>query len=89
MTATKPDAAMIERATRSTCVACRFFIPDVERPPYGSCERWNAGYDTELPTMPLNEVVVENDEGWAMLMGPQFGCVLYEPKLFKATEDQP
>jgi hypothetical protein len=30
--------------------------------------------------MALNEVLVEDDEGWAMEMGREFGCVLHEAK---------
>lgn len=62
-----------------TCATCKFFAPDKSRLPYGGCERWNEGYGYDTTAMPLNEVLVENDEGWAMLMGPDFGCVLWEP----------
>lgn len=61
------------------CKDCRFFQPDTSRRvQYGSCERWNVGYGYNVTKMPLNEVLVENDEGWGMLMGPEFGCVLWE-----------
>lgn len=62
------------------CVTCRHFEPDATHRPYGACPRWNQGYAYNHTTMPLNEVVVENDEGWAAVMGPEFGCVLHEPK---------
>lgn len=66
------------------CQACAHFTVDDKHPPYGSCSRWNVGYGAYYPPydepMALNEVLVENDEGWGMVVGPQFGCVLYEPK---------
>lgn len=62
------------------CATCEHFRPEEKQPPYGGCGRWNIGYRYAQATMPLNEVVVEDDEGWAMLMGPEFGCVLHEPK---------
>ena len=65
------------------CRDCKYFKVDKDRPPYGDCHRWNIGYGyaSAVPfEMPLNEVVVEDDEGWGMLMGPEFGCNLYEPK---------
>lgn len=62
------------------CGDCKHFIPDTDRAPYGSCGRWNTGYGYDQTTMPLNEVLVEDDEGWGMAMGPDFGCVLWETK---------
>jgi hypothetical protein len=62
------------------CTTCKHFTPDRDRPPYGSCLRWNTGYSYNQKLMPLDEVLVENDEGWGMAMGPAFGCVLHEQK---------
>lgn len=45
----------------------------------GTCEKWKKGYGGHDDLLP-NEVVVENDEGWAMDVGPEFGCVLGEVK---------
>lgn len=69
------------------CATCKHFQPQ-ERASHsgstpiplgiGSCSRWHTGYGTiELAS---NEVRVEDDEGWGMMMGPYFGCVLHEPK---------
>lgn len=30
--------------------------------------------------VPKDGVVVENDEGWAILTGPEFGCVNHEER---------
>ena len=63
------------------CKTCKHFTPDPKQGPYGSCERWQAGYYHYAKIsdlLPLNEVRVENDEGWGAIMGPEFGCVLWE-----------
>jgi hypothetical protein len=62
------------------CKNCIHFGVGSEAPPYGSCARWNTGYSYNTSTMPLNEVCVESDEGWCMVVGPEFGCVLFEEK---------
>lgn len=59
------------------CKNCRHFS-NIESPPYGECGRWNRGYRFDHDRMPLNEVLVEDDEGWGMVVGPDFGCVLFE-----------
>lgn len=64
-----------------TCKSCIHFIPaDGTRyeKRLGSCKRWEVGY-SGAAVLPLNEVIVENDEGWGAMMGPDFGCVLHEP----------
>lgn len=66
------------------CNTCKFF--SAMREPsrgvpqgWGGCDRWYFGYG--LPDDPLqsNELIVEDDEGWGALMGPDFGCVLHQP----------
>jgi len=43
---------------------------------FGACDRWEIGYhDADLKP---NECQVEGDEGWGMIVGPEFGCVLWE-----------
>ena len=48
-------------------------------PPFGGCGRWEVSYST--PQLKLNECQVESDEGWGMIVGPEFGCVLWEMKM--------
>lgn len=69
------------------CADCKFFVPTVREGHSGStplpvgfgrCERWHTGYGAI--EMTPNEVRVEDDEGWGMRMGPEFGCVLFQPK---------
>jgi hypothetical protein len=38
------------------------------------------GYRYDVEKMPSNEVLVEDDEGWGMVCGPDFGCILAELK---------
>ena len=38
------------------------------------------GYGTEYSEVADNGALVEDDEGWGMLTGPDFGCVLHEGK---------
>jgi hypothetical protein len=62
----------------NTCKDCKHFDAGQDsKRPYGRCRRWITGYDFESE-LSHNEVQVENDEGWAMVMGPDFGCVLWE-----------
>lgn len=58
------------------CKTCRHFT--VESQGLGSCDRWLRGYGVTPEEIGPNEVLVEDDEGWGMLMGPHFGCVLHE-----------
>lgn len=38
------------------------------------------GYLHDMDDVPDNGAAVEEDEGWGMQTGPDFGCVLHEPK---------
>lgn len=63
------------------CKDCRFWDQSDSRAVFkgvGECTRWLRGYN--ISTIPLNEVIVEDDEGWGAEMGPEFGCVLWEKK---------
>ena len=61
------------------CADCKHFIAE-EGTPYGSCSRWHKGYGIGMDEVGLNECLVEDDEGWGMVVGPDFGCVLFESK---------
>jgi len=61
-----------------TCGTCAHFEAD-EGARLGSCRRWHIGYGVVLSDVKDNEVLVEDDEGWGMTMGRQFGCVLWSP----------
>lgn len=66
----------------NTCSTCKFYTPSTDAyvQPLGTCSRWHEGYGINPKRIALNEVIVENDEGWAAYMGPEFGCVLWEAK---------
>jgi hypothetical protein len=66
-----------EVAKRLTCATCKHFTP--ESSGFGSCAKWHRGYGVLLEDMAINEVLVEDDEGWGMLVGPCFGCILHTP----------
>jgi hypothetical protein len=72
-----------------TCKTCRHFTPEPNYPRgFGSCDRWTQGYGYSPEDLKSNEVLVENDEGWAMVCGPDFGCVLHEaPTLRQGDSD--
>lgn len=64
-----------------TCDTCRHWAPSTEahRTEYAmTCEspKWLRGYLVDA--VPADGVLVENDEGWAVLTGPKFGCVHWE-----------
>ncbi len=67
------------------CADCRYFEQSNEAHGYlgmenfGHCGRWHEGYHLEAPLSP-NEAWVENDEGWGSVVGPDFGCVLFEAR---------
>lgn len=63
-----------------TCKTCKHWVvvifPKWEG--YGHCDKWHADYGLTKEDVAKNEVVVESDEGWGAIMGPDFGCVLHE-----------
>ena len=38
------------------------------------------GYGWNVDDVPRDGALIENDEGWAWLTGPEFGCVNFEVK---------
>lgn len=65
------------------CRSCVYFVPEVSSSAgRGSCEKWRTGYGLNGDDLPADMALVEDDEGWAMNLGPDFGCVLWE-----ATKD--
>ena len=64
------------------CKDCKHYRPK-EGVHLGQCFRWHGGngsfgYSWEAKDIGINEVIVETDEGWGAMMGPEFGCVLWE-----------
>lgn len=72
------------------CRACHYYHP-LEGSHLGSCHKWLGGnggssYGWKGKDIPMNGVVVETDEGWGAYMGPDFGCVLFEPRSIDAGQ---
>lgn len=86
--------ADIERAEARACRTCAFWT--LELKPYsdgvgmrkarsagfGACasEKFVHGYGIEFENLALDSVPVEDDEGWAFVTGPLFGCVHWKAK---------
>lgn len=66
------------------CADCKHFEADGSPAGFGHCSRWHEGYGIAESDMATNEALVENDEGWGNVVGPDFGCVLFEPSPPKA-----
>lgn len=51
--------------------------------PFGSCEspKIKQGYQYNAKDLLPDEAIVENDEGWGMETGPDFGCIHHKLKL--------
>ncbi len=65
------------------CADCKSFTPTQHQDVWtgaGHCGRWRQSYSEDLTTFASNEAWVESDEGWANMVGPDFGCVLFEEK---------
>lgn len=62
------------------CKHCRHFnLDDEYKNGWGACRRWTFSYqDHPKLREKSNEIQVEIDEGWGAMMGPDFGCVLFE-----------
>jgi len=77
------DGRMSE--TQGRCVSCRHWASEAPRDErhhnsgYRHCMDVPAGYHELDANEPPDDRLVENDEGWAMLTGPQFGCVKWAP----------
>jgi hypothetical protein len=68
------------------CAECRHWTRGVDSfgnhfPSHGECDndKFVRGYARFGP-LAHDAVLVENDEGWAFITGPDFGCVHFAPK---------
>ena len=62
------------------CADCKHWEASEKSPEYGHCSRWHEGYHLKIADVAKNEAWVEDDEGWGNVVGPDFGCVLFETK---------
>lgn len=76
----RPGGAEGGELTLLRCGGCRFFVPEDLR--HGSCTspKFIQGYNHPkgFDGISTDSVRVENDEGWAFLVGRDFGCVHFE-----------
>ena len=66
------------------CAGCKHFERGIKYghpdwPGSGHCARWTDAYGANAKALKPNECWVESDEGWGNIVGPEFGCVLFDP----------
>lgn len=59
-----------------TCKECRYWI-EGEKKGYKTCYSPDhlQGYYHHLKDLKSNQILIENDEGWGLYTGSDFGCV--------------
>ena len=63
-----------------TCDTCKHSTKSGEGDSLLTCDQpkhlrgYNHGYDA----VPVDGILLENDEGWAWIVGPKFGCINWE-----------
>jgi hypothetical protein len=73
------------------CATCRWWETPAHRGDaleagYGWCRLLDEGnvfikgYNVDASRLPSDGLLLEDDEGWAMYSGPDFGCVHWEAK---------
>ncbi len=65
-----------DRGPLVLCGDCRFWKGEGTGR-LGECEseKFKRGYNTLFDAVPIDGVLVENDEGWAFYTGREFGCI--------------
>lgn len=61
----------------NTCDTCAFWTRDDTGAGAGDCSspKWHRGYNHGPTDILPDGVWVEDDEGWAFMTGPKFGCI--------------
>lgn len=67
------------------CADCKSYEHNENGDGYGHCARWERGYADR--SIGKNEAWVENDEGWCNVVGPEFGCVLFDAKASSPSQE--
>lgn len=60
------------------CKDCRHYQPECYGPDC-ECPKMIYGYGNSH-TLQSDEVAIETDEGWGIIIGPEFGCIHFEEK---------
>ena len=81
----------IDSTGQGRCRTCKHRYQDVGHAIHlGGCSSpaWQHGYSIDEHDVKDDGILVENDEGWAALMGPDFGCVHWEAKEESPKEEE-
>lgn len=64
-----------------TCMFCKHWDPKGSTARFAECTnpKFVRGYGVEEDTLDRDQVILEDDEGWGMLTGRDFGCIHGEP----------
>lgn len=65
-----------------TCETCAHWTTDEKTAPFGACasQRFFLGYHWTLDEVPRDGALIESDEGWGWLTGPDFGCIHFKAR---------
>jgi hypothetical protein len=70
------------------CRTCKHFSPSMypEEGGVGACNspKIQMGYSVEFQEILPDGAIVEDDEGWGLVVAPDFGCVHHEPAVTAA-----
>jgi hypothetical protein len=77
-----------------TCKTCRFWGHPIDEYRSGGWERLGTcssplflrGYTISVEEIPDNGALIEDDEGWGIYTGPDFGCIGHEERSTDTTE---
>ena len=68
---------------KKKCKNCKWWVVnDIDYPNMYTCDhpKVKKGYRFSASDMPDDGAWIENDEGWAWYVGPEYGCVNFEEK---------
>jgi hypothetical protein len=60
------------------CKTCKYFSStDSSDASWGNCicPKFATGYNTNPTDLDKDQMLVEDDEGWSFIVGPEFGCI--------------
>ena len=64
------------------CKNCKWWVPSTEYPreELKDCSnpKVKRGYAVGLDEVEKDGILIEDDEGWGWLVGPEFGCIHWE-----------
>ena len=69
------------------CETCRWYDSEESKWRMCSCPKMLYGYRHPID-FPDDHLLIEDDEGWGMIPGPDFGCIHHEEKSCLTTTDQ-